>query len=93
MEYTLFSLLVIITLSAYIELSKLKRQIIQQQKQLNELCELTGHEKLSSYYISDELKEIATHMKNIGKEVEAVRKIREETSMPLVEAKQYIDKL
>lgn len=33
------------------------------------------------------------HFKNSGKEVEAVKKVREITGMDLVEAKQYVDSL
>ena len=43
--------------------------------------------------LSDEDKEYILHLKNNGKEVEAVKKVREITAMGLVEAKQYVDLL
>lgn len=89
----LFLVMIAIVSIAYIEISKLKAQITQLQKQVNELCRLTNHEQLSCYTISDELKELALHLKNSGKETEAVKKIREATAMPLIEAKQYVDRL
>ena len=52
-----------------------------------------GSAKKISYYISDEDKEYILHLKNNGKEVEAVKKVREITAMGLVEAKQYVDLL
>ncbi len=77
----------------YMEISKLKSIIKNQGKQINQLAKLTGNEDLVSCLVSDELKEELTLLKKSGKMVEAVKKIREETQMDLVEAKQYIDKL
>ncbi len=48
---------------------------------------------MATYYISDEDKEYILHLKNSGKEVEAVKRVREITTMELVEAKQYVDLL
>ena len=53
----------------------------------------TGNQQLATYFISDEEKEYIVHLKNSGKEVEAVKKLREVTSMDLVQAKNYIDAL
>ena len=47
----------------------------------------------ATYFISDEEKEYIAHLKNSGKEVDAVKKVREITSMDLVQAKQYVDTL
>ena len=54
---------------------------------------MTGNNQLATHYISDEDKELIFHFKNSGKEVEAVKKVREITGMDLVEAKQYVDSL
>ena len=51
------------------------------------------HGGLATYYISEEDKEYILHLKNSGKYVEAVKKVREVTSMDLVQAKQYVDTL
>jgi ribosomal protein L7/L12 len=77
----------------YIEVSKLKKIIKNQGKQINQLAKVTGNKDLVSYLISDELKEELTLLKKSGKMVDAVKKIREETQMDLVEAKQYVDNL
>lgn len=77
----------------YMEISKLKTIIKNQGEQINQLAKLTGHEELSSYFISDELKEQAIKLKRDGKDIEAIKKIRENTLMDLVEAKEYVDKL
>lgn len=73
--------------------SKHKEQIEKMQNQIDELCKLTGNQQIASYFISDEDKEYITNLKNSGKEVEAIKKVRELTSMDLVQAKEYVDTL
>ncbi|AEJ24991.1 conserved hypothetical protein [Streptococcus equi subsp. zooepidemicus ATCC 35246] len=46
-----------------------------------------------STYISDEDKELLIHLKNTGKEVEAIKKIREVTDFDLKEAKKYYENI
>lgn len=93
MEYYILAIVFISLLLVFNQVSILKKRIKSQEDCLNKLCKLTGHENLSSYWISNELRELAMHLKQSGKEVEAVKKIRDQTQMSLVEAKQYIDKL
>lgn len=88
-----YLLLVIVGLLFYLEIDKLKKQIKQQQIQIDDLCKKTGNKELATYYISDTDKEYIVHLKNSGKETEAVKKVREITNMELVEAKQYVDLL
>lgn len=89
----MLTLMFIIGILLYIEITKLKKQVKSQQIQLDTLCKETGNQQLATYFISDEEKEYIVHLKNSGKEVEAVKKLREVTSMDLVQAKQYIDTL
>ncbi|WP_040192106.1 50S ribosomal protein L7/L12 [Clostridium culturomicium] len=93
MEYGMLTLMFIIGILLYIEITKLKKQVKSQQIQIDTLCKETGNQQLATYFISDEEKEYIVHLKNSGKEVEAVKKLREVTSMDLVQAKQYIDTL
>ena len=93
MEYSAIALVCIIGLLAYNEISVLKRKVRSQEERLNQLAKLTGHDDLSSYWVSDEVKEQVIQLKRTGKKVEAIKKIREETQMNLIEAKQYMDKL
>ena len=93
MEYSAIALVLIIGMLAYNEISALKRKISSQEKRLNQLAKLTGHDDLSSYWISDELKGQAVQLKRAGKKVEAIKMIREQTQMDLFEAKQYVDQL
>lgn len=88
-----YLLIIIIAFLLFIEIGKLKKQVKSQQNQIDALCKRTGNNQLATYHISDEDKELILHLKNSGKDVEAVKKVREITSMELVEAKQYVDSL
>ncbi|WP_304508806.1 hypothetical protein [Anaerotignum sp.] len=93
MEQSYFALIIIVGLLAISEISTLKKNMKKQEERINQLAKLTGHEYLSSNWISDELYETVRLLKQSGKKVEAVKKIREHTQMTLVEAKQYVDDL
>ena len=88
-----YILMIIILSLLLIEIDKLKKQVKSQQKQIDALCKQTGNIQLAAYYISEEEKELILHLKNSGQEGNAVKKIREITSMELAEAKQYVDSL
>lgn len=93
MEYALAFGFVAYLIFASEDKKKLKNQIKELQKQLNECCRRTGNEEICSYFISDEIKEKVLHLKNSGKRTEAIKEIRLETSMSLLEAKEYVDHL
>ena len=93
MEYGIMALIVIGGSLLYMKINELQKQIKSQQIQIDKLCKETGNQQLATYFISDEDKEYITHLKNSGKEVEAVKKVREMTSMDLVQAKQYVETL
>ena len=93
MEHGILTLMFISIILLYIKITELKKQVKSQQIQIDNLCKETGNQKLATYFISDEEKEYILHLKNSGKEVEAVKKLREVTSMDLVQAKKYIDSL
>lgn len=93
MEYVIFALVIMAGSLAFNQISILKKRIQSQEERFNKLASLTGNDNLSSYWISNEVKELAIHLKRKGKEVEAVKKIRENTQMSLLEAKQYVDQL
>lgn len=93
MEHALAFGFIVYIFFSYNEITKLKKQVKAQEKQLNECCRRTGNQELCSYFVSDEIKEKALHLKNSGKLTEAVKEIRLETSIDLLEAKEYVDKL
>lgn len=88
-----YLLVIIVGLLLFIEIEKLKKQVKSQQKQIDSLCKQTRNDQVATYYISEEDKEYILHLKNSGKVIEAVKKVREITAMELLEAKQYVDSL
>ncbi|HFR5303480.1 hypothetical protein MCPGFBBE_00698 [Streptococcus equi subsp. zooepidemicus] len=91
--YILIGALFVIFVIGSLNSSKDKEQIKKMQTQINELCRIMGHDELVSTYISDEDKELLIHLKNTGKEVEAIKKIREVTDFDLKEAKKYYENI
>ncbi|AIA68782.1 hypothetical protein [Streptococcus equi] len=91
--YILIGALFVIFVIGALNSSKDKEQIKKMQTQINELCRIIGHDELVSTYISDEDKELLIHLKNTGKEVEAIKKIREVTDFDLKEAKKYYENI
>lgn len=63
------------------------------QKQINELCRLTGHKELVSIYLTDSERKEILHLKNTGKNIEAIKKVRELSGLDLEEAKKYVDSI
>ena len=93
MEYVIAFIVMIIGILLYMKINEVQKQLESQQMQIDNLCKITGNLKLASDFISDEEKEHIIQLKNTGREVEAIKKVREATSMDLVQAKQYVDKL
>lgn len=93
MEYGIMDIMIIGGILLYIKVNALQTQVKSQQIQIDNLCKVTENQQLAKYFISEEEKEYITHLKNSGKEVKAIKKVREVTSMDLVQAKQYVDKL
>ena len=60
---------------------------------IDKICNATANEQISANYISDELKQDVTELKRAGKDTEAIKLLRNATSMSLLEAKEYFDKL
>lgn len=63
--------------------SKQKKQIKKMQNQINKLCRLTGNDEFASTYLSKEKKELILDLKNTGKTMESIKKIRELTDLSL----------
>ena len=93
MEYGIVAFVIVVGSLFYMKISELQKQIKSQQIQIDKLCKETGNQELATSFIPDEEREEIVRLKNSGKEVEAIKKVRELTSMDLVEAKQYVDAL
>ena len=87
MEYVALCLILVL----FIEIHKLHKEVSLLHKQLDTLCKKTGNSQLCTWAISDSDREYILHLKNTGKEVDAVMKVRELTGITLQEAKKYVD--
>lgn len=87
-----FLFIIIFALLLY-ELSVLKNDLKEQRVRFDKLAKETGHEMLCSSYISENLRLAAYQLKSEGQAVKAVRLIRENTSLSLIEVKEYVDQL
>lgn len=93
METFLFMSLIICIALLNRELSLIKKQLSDQQKQLDALTKLSGHDELASDFLCEETIENLRKLKQEGKTVEAVKLVRVNTKMSLLEAKNYVDDL
>lgn len=93
MEYTMFLIVTILGILLYVENQNLKKRIKNQEERIDRLCKLTGNDKLSSKWVSSEVKKSLVDLKKDGETVEAVKLLRDKTKMSLLEAKEYIDEL
>lgn len=93
METFLFMSLIICIALLNRELSLIKKQLSDQQKQLDALTKLSGHDELASDFLCEETIETLRKLKQEGKTVEAVKLVRVNTKMSLLEAKNYVDDL
>lgn len=93
METFLFMSLIICIALLNRDLSLIKKQLSDQQKQLDTLTKLSGHDELASDFLCEEDIENLRKLKQEGKTVEAVKLVRVNTKMSLLEAKNYVDDL
>lgn len=93
MEYGMLALLVLGGSIFFMKLNELEKQVKIQQVQIDNLCKVTGYQQLASDYISDQDRAEIVRLKNDGRTAEAIKKVRELTSMSLLQAKKYVDKL
>lgn len=89
----MFLIVTILGILLYVENQNLKKRIKNQEERIDRLCKLTGNDKLSSKWVSSEVKKSLVDLKKDGKTVEAVKLLRDKTKMSLLEAKEYIDEL
>ncbi|MGT2933536.1 50S ribosomal protein L7/L12 [Streptococcus catagoni] len=95
MDYTWLFILGLygILVTSLLTNSNKDKKIKKMQKQLDELCRLTGHEEIVSLNLSENEEALLLSLKNEGKNIEAIKKIRELTGADLTKAKEYIDNL
>lgn len=93
MIYGLITILVGLAIVAFMNDVQHKAHIARIQKQIDTLARLTGHDEVTSAYLSGEEKAMIIRLKSDGKSVEAIKKIRDITGLGLKDAKEYFDSL
>lgn len=93
MEYVLLLALVALLLAQYLRQRALQERVRRLEEKLDGLAGSTGQEKYKMYYIDEELQNELKQMKQEGQIVQAVKHLREQTGLDLVQARQLVDRL
>lgn len=75
------------------EILRLRKRVQRLERRLDALAQRTGNEPLASCWVSKEMRARLRVLKQEGKTAEAVRLLRRQTELPLVDAKEMIDNL
>ena len=93
MEYVLLLALAALLLAQYLRHRALQERVRRLEEKLDGLAGSTGQEKYKMYYIDEELQNELKQMKQEGQIVQAVKHLREQTGLDLVQARQIVDRL
>lgn len=93
MEYVLLLALAALLLAQYLQQRALQERVRRLEEKLDGLAGSTGQEKYKMYYIDEKLQNELKQMKQEGQIVQAVKHLREQTGLDLVQAKQLVDRL
>ena len=93
MEYVLLLALAALLLAQYLRQRALQERVRRLEEKLDGLAGSTGQEKYKIYYIDEELQNELKQMKQEGQIVQAVKHLREQTGLDLVQARQLVDRL
>lgn len=93
MEYVLLLALAALLLAQYLRQRALQKRVRRLEEKLDGLAGSTGQEKYKMYYIDEKLQNELKQMKQEGQIVQAVKHLREQTGLDLVQARQLVDRL
>lgn len=93
MEYVLLLALAALLLAQYLRQRALQERVRRLEEKLDGLAGSTGQEKYKMYYIDEKLQNELKQMKREGQIVQAVKHLREQTGLDLVQARQLVDRL
>lgn len=93
MEYVLLLALAALLLAQYLRQRALQERVRRLEEKLDGLAGSTGQEKYKMYYIDEELQNELKQMKQEGQIVQAVKHLREQTGLDLVQTRQLVDRL
>ena len=93
MEYVLLLALAALLLAQYLRQRALQERVRRLEEKLDGLAGSTGQEKYKIYYIDEKLQNELKQMKQEGQIVQAVKHLREQTGLDLVQTRQLVDRL
>ena len=93
MEYVLLLALAALLLAQYLRQRALQERVRRLEEKRDGLAGSTGQEKYKMYYIDEKLQNELKQMKQEGQIVQAVKHLREQTGLDLVQARQLVDRL
>lgn len=93
MEYVFLLALAALLLAQYLRQRALQERVRRLEEKLDGLAGSTGQEKYKMYYIDEKLQNELKQMKQEGQIVQAVKHLREQTGLDLVQARQLVDRL
>ena len=93
MEYVLLLALAALLLAQYLRQRALQERVRRLEEKLDGLAGSTGQEKYKMYYLDEQLQNELKQMKQEGQIVQAVKHLREQTGLDLVQARQLVDRL
>ncbi len=93
MEYLLLLALAALLLAQYLRHRALQERVRRLEERLDSLADSTGHQEYKSYYIDEKLQNKLKQMIQEGQIVQAVKRLREQTGLDLVQARQFVDRL
>ena len=93
MEYVLLLALAALLLAQYLRHRALQERVRRLEEKLDGLAGSTGQEKYKMYYLDEKLQNELKQMKQEGQIVQAVKHLREQTGLDLVQARQLVDRL
>lgn len=93
MEYVLLLALAALLLAQYLRQRALQERVRRLEEKLDGLAGSTGQEKYKMYYLDEKLQKELKQMKQEGQIVQAVKHLREQTGLDLVQARQLVERL
>ena len=93
MEYVLLLALAALLLAQYLRHRALQERVRRLEEKLDGLAGSTGQEKYKMYYLDKKLQNELKQLKQEGQIVQAVKHLREQTGLDLVQARQLVDRL
>lgn len=93
MEYLLLLALAALLLAQHMQHRALQERVRRLEERLDSLADSMGHQEYKAYYIDEKLQNKLKQMKQEGQIVQAVKRLREQTGLDLVQARQFVDRL